>query len=191
MRKKTIFTNEEIITKFLNKEDGYYRNKQDNLYCKNNTLYSYGAHHIMAKWTLNKNGQQVLLVNTLKSTRTTENQKHLLFSYISNMKINESNVVLYYDMGWSDRSTVEDMIEKIHRGINEYKHCKPNNREKLKQSIKGKVKTLIFYAEMFGLEELYISHEQKYIKLSEILDKLRIIEKYDIEMYMLENTISV
>lgn len=107
------------------------------------------------------------------------------------MKINESNVVLYYDMGWSDRSTVEDMIEKIHRGINEYKHCKPNNREKLKQSIKGKAKTLIFYAEMFGLEELYISHEQKYIKLSEILDKLRIIEKYDIEMYMLENTISV
>lgn len=189
MRQRTIFQNEEIIAKFLRKEKGYYRNKQDNLYHSDDVLYSYGTHYPIAKWVVNRKGQNVLLVNTTKSTRTTERQKRLLLSYIHSMDIKKNNIVMYVDMYLTDRDTVENMLQKIYSEIDKYKYCKPKDKEEIRQSIKERVTTLISYAELFGLKERYIRAEDKYTKLEEVLDKLRTIEKYDIDMYFIDNMV--
>ena len=69
-RQKQVFTNDQITGKFLEQSQEYGRTSNESMYFRNNVMYSYGSHFVMAVLVGND-----LLIAQRKSSVTTN--KHI------------------------------------------------------------------------------------------------------------------
>lgn len=190
MRTKHAYNRTDLYRLFIQREHkDLYRNKQNNLYIQNDTLYSYGQHFIIAKW-IKKDNDLYLIINSRKYSRTTTKHINEFIFTLNNMNCVPCENILY--MYNPHNNVTDNLIEyhnKIFSLVNQY--MKNHKKKNLIKEIAANIKTLEKYMEICNVSDdtiINVDHSfngDSFIKIKDRISDIKKQMEYHFVDYML------